>query len=107
MSGELAGTLRERIAITGARTRDAAGAATGDPVVGDAVWASVAAVRAVAGEDAGRTAAPQRYRIVMRDAASAPKVGSSLRWRGQTLSVLTVARDPLRPGIVELMAEAR
>jgi hypothetical protein len=107
MTAETAGALSEQVALVGARARDAAGAASGDPVVGEPVWAAVEAVRIGPGVEAERPAAPARYRVVMRDAGAVPKVGDRLRWRGQSLSVLTVTRDPVRLGLVEMLAEVR
>lgn len=105
MSGEMAGRLRERIAIGVSGASDAAGAA-GDPVFGAPVWASVESETAVIGARGERLAAPGRYTIVMRGEASA-SVGDRLQWRGQTLTVIAVTRDPLRPDRILLRAEAR
>ena len=105
MSGEMAGALKERIAIGVSGASDAAGAA-GDPVFGEPVWASVEAEPPVMGARAERLAAPGRYTIVMRGEASA-KVGDRLQWRGQTLIVIAVTRDPLRPDRILLRAESR
>jgi hypothetical protein len=111
MTAQTAGALSERVALVGARARDAAGAAIpgsgGDPAVGAPVWASVEAVRVSPGVDAERLHAPARYRVVMRDAGMLPRVGDRLRWRGMSLSVLTLTRDPARPGVVEMVAELR
>lgn len=105
MSGEMAGRLSERIAIGVPGAGNAAGAA-GDPVFGEPVWASVEAETPAMGARGERLAAPGRYMIVMRGEASA-KVGDRLQWRGETLTVIAVTRDPLRPDRVLLRAEAR
>ncbi|BBE32903.1 head-tail adaptor protein [Sphingosinicella microcystinivorans] len=105
MSGELAGALKERVAIGVHTAGDAAGAA-GDPVFGAPMWASVESETPVIGARAERLSAPARYTIVMRGEASA-KVGDRLQWRGQALTVIAATRDPLRPDRILLRAEAR
>lgn len=105
MSGEMAGALKERIAIGVPGARDAAGAA-GDPVFGEPVWASVESEPPAMGARGEQLAAPARYTIVMRGEAFA-KVGDRLQWRGQTLTVIAVTRDPLRPDRILLRAETR
>jgi head-tail adaptor len=105
MTGEMAGALKERIAIGVAGASDAAGA-VGDPVFGEPVWASIESEAPVTAARGERLAAPARYTIVMRGEASA-KVGDRLQWRGETLTVIAVTRDPLRPDRILLRAEAR
>jgi head-tail adaptor len=105
MSGEIAGRLRERIAIWDSGASDAAGAAV-DPVFGAPMWASVESETPVTVARGERLAAPARYTIVMRGEAAA-SVGDRLQWRGQTLTVIAVTRDPLRPDRILLRAEAR
>lgn len=105
MSGELSGTLRERVSVGTPGGQDDAGA-SGDPVFGAPLWASVEAERPAAGVGGERLSAPRRYTVVMRGEASA-RVGDRLQWRGQTLTVIAVTRDPLRPDRLLLRAEAR
>lgn len=105
MSGEFAGTLRERLMPLRENGRDAAGAAL--PLAeGPAIRASVRAERPRSGAEAERLAAPARYRIDMR-ADIVPAVGAALSWRGARLVVLSVTHDPLTPGRVQLLAERR
>ncbi len=105
MSGEMAGTLRERISIGTHGPVDGAGA-SGDPIYGAPLWARVEAETPAPGVRGERLAGPARYTIVMRSGASAA-VGDRLQWRGETLTVIAVTRDPLRPDHILLRAEAR
>lgn len=104
MSGEFAGTLRERVAIGTVGAQDATGGA-GDPVFGAPLWASIEAEKPLPGIAGERRAAPARYLIAMRGEGA--RVGDHLQWRGERLVVIAVTRDPLRPDRVLLRAEAR
>jgi head-tail adaptor len=107
MSGELAGNLREQVTLEASRPRDAAGAATGDPVAGEPLWASVEVLPPRVGVEADRPDAPARYRIVLRDGTAIAGAGARLRWRGVQMVVRAATRDPARPGVLVLEAETR
>lgn len=108
MGDEMAGALRERVAIEAwVDARDAAGAVAGHwQALGmrfAAVVPDVAAVRSVAGEARRST---RRWRVTLRRPVAAG-LTSRLIWQGLVLSVLAVEDDPRLPGRLVLRCEAR
>lgn len=108
MSDEVAGTLRERVAIEAwVDARDDAGAVAGywqgRGMAFAAVVPDAGAVRGVAGEARRST---RRWRVTLRRAA---EIGLTTRliWQGLVLTVLAVESDPRVPDMLALRCEAR
>jgi head-tail adaptor len=102
---ELAGKLRERVTVASpSEARGPAGEAGVDFMEGDPVWASVEPVREAPTVGAERRTQRPRYRVTLRGEIGV-KPGDRLVWRGETLSVLAVTRDPARPERMTATAE--
>jgi head-tail adaptor len=104
MSGELAGTLRERVEVQrrdGAR--DAIGGAVGDWVSLGTAWAAIEFDRAGAGVAADAADASPWWRVTMR--ARDISVGDRMLWGGRVLAVRSVERDPRFPDRLRARAE--
>ena len=106
MDAELSGALKERVAIeTFVDLRDAAGAGIGHWAPAGSAWAAVIPDGAGGPEGEARRSR-RRWRVVLR-APAAVGLTSRLVWRGQWLTVLSVADDPRAPDRIELRCEAR
>ena len=108
MSDEMAGALRERVAIEAwTDVRDEAGAVAGYwqgcGLAFAAVTPDAAAVRNVAGEARRST---RRWRVTLRRPV-AVGLTSRLIWQGLVLSILAVEDDARLPDRVVLRCEAR
>jgi len=105
MSGELAGRLRNRVAIERRGTdRGALGEASGGWVATGHAWADLAPAgtgEPVAGE--ARNMAP-RWRVTLRNGA-AVAIGDRLVWRGRKLRVRRRIEDPALPDRFTIEAE--
>lgn len=107
MGEELAGLLRERVAIeTWVAARDAAGADAGHwQATGAAAAAIVPDGRAVSPLGEARRSG-QRWRVTLR-ASAAVGLLSRLVWQGRLLAVLAVENDPRQPDRQVLLCEER
>lgn len=107
MTDELAGQMRERVAIESWVTaRDDAGADAGFWQPAGSVFAEVVpdgGARNVAGE-ARRS--DRRWRVTLRRPV-AVTLASRLIWASRTLAVLAVEEDPRRPDRVVVRCETR
>ena len=108
MGDEMAGALRERVAMeTWVDDRDDAGGSTGywhgRGMAFAAVVPDAGAVRAVVGEARRST---RRWRVTLRRPVDAG-LTSRLIWQGLVLMVLAVEDDPRLPDRVVLRCEAR
>ncbi len=105
MSAELAGSLRERVALEHrVGNRDQLAGSTGKYVYGGDAWASL--IPAAVGDDvagAAQSAMPI-WKVVMRKRES---VGLSTRltWRRKYLAVRRVEWSPVAPGYMTLTCE--
>jgi head-tail adaptor len=107
MSEELAGALRERVAIeTWVASRDNAGADAGHwQASGSAAAAVVPDGRATSPQGEARRSG-QRWRVTLRAPAGTGLL-SRLIWQGRVLAVLAAESDPRRPDRQTLICEER
>lgn len=105
---EVAGRLNEAVVIERWQlVRDPAGDDVGTWVALRRSHAEIrpdGALAAVAAGEAARNV--RRWRVLLRDADDLG-LDVRLRWRGQSLAVLAVARDPGAPGLANLLCEGR
>lgn len=105
MSGELAGTLKERVELQRrGGGRDALGGAAGSWELLGLAWAAVEYDRPGSGAVAGAADDSPFWRVTMR-ARDDVAVGDRLLWGGRVLSVRSVERDPRRSDRLRLRAE--
>lgn len=105
---EIAGRLSEAVVIERWQTdRDAAGDDLGTWTVLRRAYAELRPEGTLAAAVAGEAArSVRRWRALLRDGDDLG-LDVRLRWRGQSLAVLAVARDPAVPGLVTLLCEGR
>lgn len=105
MSGELAGTLRERVVIeTRLGNRDAAGGATGNYAYAGEAWASLNPIVPATLAEASALSALPRWQITMRKREG---IGMKTRftWRRKYLAVRGIISDPREPAYMVLTCE--
>lgn len=105
MSGEFAGTLRERVTIEERLPgRDALGGANGAYAFAGECWASLTPL--VPGDltRADALSFRARWRVTMRKRESLG-ARTRLRWRGLTLAVRGIGFDPREPAQLVLTCE--
>ena len=105
MSGEFAGTLRERVVIeTRVHGRDRwAGAVAGYAYDGQ-VWASVSPLMPADLTRADALSALPRWRVIMRKREGLG-LDTRLTWRGKYLAVRAALSDPQTPAQMQLTCE--
>ena len=102
---ELAGALRERVAVERfVGVPDGAGGTSGDGVALANLWAAVGHDGFGPAAEGERVSRAPRYRVTIRQWSDV-EIGDRLRWHGAALRVLSVARDPRRPECVEMVTE--
>ncbi|MFC4291500.1 head-tail adaptor protein [Sphingorhabdus arenilitoris] len=105
MSGEFAGTLRERVTIeTRTGNRDALAGSSGQYAYSGEAWAALAPI--VPGDltQAGSLSAMPRWKVTMRKREGIdPRV--RLVWRSKYLAVRQVVSDPREPSQMQITCE--
>lgn len=105
MSAELAGTLRERVAIeTRVGTRDGLAGATGKYAYAGEAWASLMPAAPGAVDSGDALSSLPRWKVTMRKREG---VGLQTRliWRRKYLGVRAVKTDPREPALMVLTCE--
>lgn len=105
MSGEFAGTLRERVRIEQRSSmRDGIGSVVGGYAHDGDVWAAVTPL--VPGDlaQAASLSVMPRWRVTMRKREGISP-GTRLTWRARYLSVRAVISDPQEPAQMQLTCE--
>lgn len=105
MSGEFAGTLKERVAIEQRRAeRDVLAGATRGYRYDGAAWVAIAPLATGALTAADALSALPRWQVTMRKREA---IGPDTRlvWRGRFLAVLSVLSDPREPAKMILTCE--
>lgn len=105
MSGELAGSLRERVIIeTRLGTRNSSAGAVGSYRYDGLAWAAVSPVMPADITRADALSALPRWRVTMRKREGVG-VGTRLTWRGKYLAVRGALSDPQVPAQMQLTCE--
>lgn len=105
MSGELAGTLRERVILeerTG--TRDGIAGAIGSYAYAGEAWASVSPLVPATLVEAQSLSALPRWQVTIRKREGI-SMRSRLTWRRKYLAVRSVISDPREPAFMLLTCE--
>lgn len=102
---ELAGRLRERIAIERRDpARDATGGAAGEWLGVGQAWAAIEPVGRVAAVEADALRARLRWAVTLRSEAEV-RIDDRLIWRGNRLRVRRLVPDPRTPDRLVVEAE--
>lgn len=105
MTGEFAGTLKDRLTIEQpVTTRDALGARAGGWRYDGAAWAKVSPLAPMGGSAGDAVTALPRWQVVMRKRLGILP-GSRLVWRGRFLIVRSGLSDPADPARMILTCE--
>ncbi len=105
MSGEFAGTLRERVIIEQrAEGRDNLGGAAPKYAYGGEAWAALSPLASADLTLADALSAMPRWHVTMRKREGVD-LRSRLTWRGKYLAVRSVVSDPREPAIMVLACE--
>ncbi len=105
MSGELAGTLRERVVIeTRLGNRNAAAGAIGNYAYAGETWASLNPIMPATLAEASALSALPRWQITMRKREGID-MKTRLTWRRKYLAVRGIISDPREPAFMLLTCE--
>lgn len=105
MSGELAGTLRERVIIEQrVAQRDNLGGAKPKYAYGGEAWAALSPLVSADLTLADALSAMPRWHVTMRKREGVD-LRSRLTWRGKYLAVRSVVSDPREPAFMVLACE--
>jgi SPP1 family predicted phage head-tail adaptor len=105
MSGEFAGTLRERVVIeTRLSTRDSRAGAVGNYRYDGQTWAAVSPLMPADLASADALSALPRWRVTIRKREGVG-LGTRLTWRGKYLAVCGALSDPQTPAQMQLTCE--
>ena len=105
MSGEFAGTLRERVVIESRiHGRDSHAGAVGGFAYDGQVWAAVSPLMPADMTRADALSAMPRWRVTLRKREGLGP-GTRLTWRGKYLAVRAALSDPQTPAQMQLTCE--
>jgi head-tail adaptor len=105
MSGEFAGTLRERVVIeTRLSTRDSRAGAVGNYRYDGQAWAAVSPLMPADLARADALSALPRWRVTLRKREGLG-LSTRLTWRGKYLAVRGAHSDPQTPAQIQLTCE--
>lgn len=105
MSGEFAGTLRERVVIeTRLSTRDNCAGATGHYRYDGQAWAAISPLMPADLTRADTLSALPRWRVTLRKREGLG-LSTRLTWRGKYLAVRAALSDPQTPAQIQLTCE--
>ncbi|MBJ7253398.1 MAG: head-tail adaptor protein [Sphingomonadaceae bacterium] len=105
MSGEFAGTLRERVVIeTRLGNRDSRAGAVGNYRYDGQAWAAVSPLMPADLTRGDALSALPRWRVTLRKREGVG-IGTRLTWRGKYLAVRAALSDPQTPAQMHLTCE--